>query len=67
MWKLLTGITGESVCSHLEEEQLLPPDQKGGRKGCKGTKNQLMIDNMAINNTSCDVLPSGIILDKPSF
>ena len=42
MWKLLTGIIGESVCSHLEEEQLLPPDQKGGRKGCKGTKNQLL-------------------------
>ena len=46
MWKLLTGIIGESVYSHQEEKQLLLPEQKGGPKGCRGTKDQLMIDKM---------------------
>jgi hypothetical protein len=35
MWKLLTGIIGQSVYNHLEEEQILPPEQKGGRRGTK--------------------------------
>lgn len=49
MWKLLTGTIGESVYSHLEEK-ILPPEQKGSRKGCRGTKEQLMIDKMVMKN-----------------
>ena len=50
MWKLLTGIIGQSVYNHLEEEQILPPEQKGCRRGCRGTKDQLMIDKMILKN-----------------
>ena len=48
MWKLLTGINGESKDNRLEEKQIQPPEQKGGRRGCRGTKDQLMIDKKTI-------------------
>ena len=47
MWRPLTGIIGESVYNHLEKKQILLPEQKGGRRGCRGTKDQLMIDKMS--------------------
>ena len=47
MWKLLTGI----LYSHLENKDLLPVEQKGGRKGSRGTKYQFLIDKMIIRNS----------------
>ena len=41
MWKLMTGILAEKMCSHLERENVLPSEQKGCRKGSRGTKDQL--------------------------
>ena len=42
----------ELLCSSssLEEEQSLRPKQKGDRRGCRGTKDQLMIDKMILKN-----------------
>ena len=50
MWKLLTGVLAEELYRHLDENQLLPVEQKGGRKGSRGTKDQLLIDKMVIKN-----------------
>ena len=51
MWKLLTGILADDLYSHLENKDLLPVEQKGGRKGSRGTKDQLLIDKMIIRNS----------------
>ncbi len=44
MWKLLTGIFADKIYDHLKDNNLLPDEQKGGRKESRGTKDQLMID-----------------------
>ena len=50
IWKLLTGVLSEERYKHLEENQLLPNEQKGCRKRSRGTKDQLLIDKMIIRN-----------------
>ena len=50
MWKLFTGIMGDELYKHLEEENLLPDEQKGCRRNSRGTKDQLLIDKMVIRN-----------------
>ena len=37
MWKLLARVIAEKM--HLEREKLLPEDQKGCKRGSRGTKN----------------------------
>ena len=37
LWKLLTAMISEKTYSHLEQNNLLPDEQKGCRKGCQGT------------------------------
>ncbi|XP_063600296.1 uncharacterized protein LOC134776474 [Penaeus indicus] len=49
MWKLLTGVLSE-MYKHLEENELLPDEQKGCRKRSRGTKDQLLIDKGIIRN-----------------
>ena len=44
MWKILTGIIAEEVYTLLEERELLSEEQKGCRKGSKGTNDLLFID-----------------------
>ena len=41
---------GDELYKHLEEENLLPDEQKGCRRNSRGTKDQLLIDNMVIRN-----------------
>ena len=43
MWKLLTGVIAEHVYAYLETSDL-PQEQIGCRKKCRGTKDQLLID-----------------------
>ena len=43
MWKLLTGMFAESIYDHLDDQKLLPDEQKGCRKRSRGTKDQLLI------------------------
>ena len=50
MWRLLTGIIGEKVYNHLRDKGILPPEQKGERRGCRGIKDQLMVDKMILRN-----------------
>ena len=44
MWKVLTGIFADKIYDHLDENNLLPDEQKGCRKNSRGTKDQLLID-----------------------
>ena len=44
MWKLLTGMIAEEMYNYLEQEKLLPVEQKGSKRGSRGTKHQLLID-----------------------
>ena len=50
IWKLLSGISAEELCEHLEKTNSLPWEQKGCRKGCRGTKDQLLIDKMIVKD-----------------
>lgn len=44
MYKILTSIITEQVYEHLEKNKLLPPEQKGCKKGSYGCKDQLLIN-----------------------
>ena len=48
MWKLLTGVIADQIHAHLDQEKLLPEEQKGCRKGSKGTNGLLFIDRVVI-------------------
>ena len=50
LWKLLTGIVAEELFEHLQQANILPWEQKGCRKGSRGTKDQLLIDKMTVKN-----------------
>ena len=47
MWKLLTGVIADQIYVHLDQE-LLPEEQKGCRKGSRGTNDLLYIDRAVI-------------------
>ncbi|MEO1255298.1 MAG: reverse transcriptase family protein, partial [Bacteroidota bacterium] len=51
MWKLLTGIISDRLYEYLEETHTIPYQQKGGRRKCRGTKDQLLIDKMIMKNS----------------
>ena len=51
MWKLLTGIISERLYNYLEETNTIPHQQKGCRRRCTGTKDQLLIDKMVMMNS----------------
>ena len=42
LWKMLSGIFAEKVYKHLEDNDLLPIEQKGCRKKTRGTKDHLI-------------------------
>ena len=44
MWELLTGVKAEKMYGYLEEEQLLPEEEKGCKQGSRGIKDQMIID-----------------------
>ena len=48
MWKLLTGVIADQMYAHLDQEKLLPEEQKGCRKGSRGTNDLLYIDRAVI-------------------
>ena len=51
LWKLLTGIVNVKVYDHLNQQSLLPEEQKGCRQKTRGTKEQLLIDNAVVRNS----------------
>ena len=48
--ELLTGIISDKTYYHLEKNRLLPEEQKGSRRKCQGTKDQLAIDRCILQN-----------------
>ena len=48
MWKLLTGVIADLIYAHLDQEKLFPEEQKGCRKGSRGTNDLLYIDRAVI-------------------
>ena len=49
MWKLLTAVIVDQIYAHLDQEKLLPEEQKGCRKGSRGTNDLLYVDRAVIN------------------
>ena len=47
MWKLLLGVIADQIYGHLDQQKLLPEEQKGSRKRSKGT-NDLLYINWAV-------------------
>ena len=50
MWKLLTGLIADEVYSHLDQQSLLPSEQKGCKKFSRGCKEQLLLDKLILKN-----------------
>ena len=48
MWKLLAGVIVDQIYAHLDQEKLLPEEQKRCRKGSRGTNDLLYIDRAVI-------------------
>ena len=48
MHKLLTGVIADQIYAHLDQEKLLQEEQKGCRKGFRGTNDLLYIDRAII-------------------
>ena len=48
MWKLLTGVIADQIYAHLDQEKLLPEEQKRCRKDSRGTNDLLYIDRAVI-------------------
>ena len=48
MWKFLTGVIAEEKYDYLEEEKLLPEEQKGCKRRSPGTKDRLLIDKTVL-------------------
>ena len=47
-WKLLPGVIADQIYAHLDQEKLLPEEQKGCRKGSRGTNDLIYIDEAVI-------------------
>ena len=50
MWKLLTGVMGETLYHDLDRNGLLTDEQKGCRKGSPETKDQLLVDKAILKS-----------------
>ena len=50
LWKLMTGIISESIYGFLDSNGILPNEQKGCKRQCRGTKEQLFIDKLVLKD-----------------
>ena len=48
MWKLLTGVIVDQIYAHLDQEKLLPEEQRRCRKSSRGSNDLLYIDRAVI-------------------
>ena len=48
MWKLLTGAIADQIYVYLNQEKLLPEEQKVCRKGSRGSNDLLYINRAVI-------------------
>ena len=44
MWKFLSGAIADQIYEHLDQQKLLPEEQKGCRSRSRGTNDLLYID-----------------------
>ena len=44
----MTGVIADQIYAHLDQDKLLPEEQKGYRKGSRGTNDLLYIDRAVI-------------------
>jgi hypothetical protein len=49
-YKTLTGIIAKRISTHLEQQSLIPEEQKGCKLGSKCCKDQLMISKAIYEN-----------------
>ena len=49
-FKILTSVNTDILCSHLEKEAIMTPEQRGRKKDYYGCKDQLMINNVILEN-----------------
>ena len=52
MWKLLIDVIVDQIYAHLDQEKLLPQEEKGCRKGSSGTNDSLHIDRAVIEEVT---------------
>ena len=50
MWKILTSILSDEIYRHLEDSKLIGEEQKGCRRGYRGTKDHLMLDKVILKD-----------------
>jgi hypothetical protein len=50
MWKTLTGLIAEQLYEHLENQNLIGEEQKGCRRGGRGTKEHLILDKVILRD-----------------
>ena len=48
IWKLLSSVVADQIYGHLDQQKLLPEEQKECRKRSRGTNDLLYIDRAAI-------------------
>ena len=48
LWKLLSGVIADQVYGHLDQQKLLPQEQKGCRARSRGTNELLYTDRAVI-------------------
>ena len=48
MWRLLACVIADQIYAYLDQEKLLPQEQKGCRIGPRGTDDLLYIDRAVI-------------------
>ena len=53
MWKLLTGVIADQIYAPLDQETLLPEEQKECRRRSRGTNNLLYIDRAVVKEVKC--------------
>ena len=50
MWKLRTEVIAEDMYNYLEQEKLLSEEQKGCRRGSRGTKDQSLTNQTVLKD-----------------
>ena len=50
MWKLLKRKIAEEMYNYLEQDKILPEEQKGCKKGSHRTKDQVLIDKTVLKD-----------------
>ena len=46
----MTGVIADNIYAYMESNNKLPEEQKGCRRKCRGTKDQLLIDKMILKD-----------------